>query len=167
MRSFVRRIALLVLVAGAAVALSACDSREDEVDLERQRALYLALQLLEGEARDFTTPCIAAVSGAFSCASDAGRSNAEYLMAIQSRYGFTTDAGDASGVCADYPNGSFFDRWTAPAKKCYFECAAQFWTGTRAAGFCTSAEYATVLENADAEILRCTDDCQDATTFLP
>ncbi len=143
------RIRLLTLLLLALTIAQACDSRADEVDLEAQQVLFLALQQPTRDSA--TNNCVPQQQSAIRCAGQAGISQAAYVVGIQTAYSISVPAaadgstGGPAEICQVYPGSRVWTAgtsyYTEPGKNCHYTCELEYWEDQTRQGRCTAANY--------------------------
>ncbi len=157
-------VAALILVAFSAAL---CDSREDEVDLENQRAIYLVAQrLLDPALSDFYGQCLNAVQAGQDCASTAGSAalyRDGFLLAVSG----LSLSGSNAAICSVYSQSGALSALSPGVRVCYFRCETSYWQDARNNGRCSAASYEATSTAAEASLTTCTRTCSNSSTALP
>jgi hypothetical protein len=160
-----KKLSLLALAfAGAALLLPGCDSKKDEVDLEKQQAIYLLLTTPGPD--QYRAACAGAVAAGGACSVAASGSNATYLAAVAASFGISV-SGSNEAVCLAYSEAPAFARFSPGARVCFFNCEANYWNTNQTAGGCSAANYAATLSAASTAISSCNARCLDQRTLFP
>lgn len=154
----------LFAFACAALLIAGCDSKKDEVDLERQQAIYLLLTTPGPD--QYRAACAGAVAAGGACSVEASGSNATYLAALAATFGVTA-SGSSEAICLAYSEAPAFASFSPGARVCFFNCEATYWNASQTAGGCSAANYAATLSAAATAISGCNARCLDQRTLFP
>ena len=167
MKNLIRTCMLALLLISAA-----CDSKQGEVDLERERYQLMLSFLLLPRTWDYQASCRRAVSSALACADSAEEEfgaaffgatagfREVYLTSIRTFFEveFADDA-SSEAICVEYAEANTFKDTTPPARVCQFDCEQSYWDNGPSASGCTASGFGDYLGGAAADTVQCLADC--------
>ena len=134
------------------------DSKENELDLEKEQALFLLLT----RPTDVTGACVSAQDAAITCTDLAGAiATLTYKAVLESTYRITIAAPRTSAeICSVLPSSPYYPNplndpasanyktYSDPLKICLLNCEKEYWTAMKSGGNCTSANYPAALTDS-------------------